>query len=150
MKSNDKVTKVKETILLMDDEPQYLDWLIEYLESKGYGIETASTLGEALECLEPKKYRAIIADLSVPIPPEMNALVVAEGETYRDFPGLFIAHHARNQGYRNRQVVVYSVHDSSAVLEATQRIDVCYITKGRPKMLKEELDNILSYDPTRV
>ena len=146
---NDKPNRGKETILLMDDEPHYLSWLVEYLEAKGYAVDTASNLGEALEKLEPQKYRTIIADLSVPIPSEMHSLVETEGKAYLEFPGLFIAHHARNMGYRNRQVVVYSVHDSATVTEVATRIRVCYITKGRPKLLKEELDDILSYDPTQ-
>jgi CheY-like chemotaxis protein len=149
MKSNTKPNHAKEIIFLMDDEPQYLSWLVEYLESKGYAVETASNLGEAMQKLEPGKYRTVIADLSVPIPSEMRSLVEAEGKAYLDFPGLYLAHHARNIGYRNRQVVVYSVHDSATVAEVAARIGVCYITKGRPKMLKDELDNILSYDPTR-
>jgi CheY-like chemotaxis protein len=104
MKSNIKLNKTKEIIFLMDDEPQYLSWLVEYLESKGYAVETASNLGEAIQKLELGKYRTVIADLSVPIPSDMRSLVEAEGKPYLDFPGLYLAHHARNKGYRNRQV----------------------------------------------
>jgi len=133
----------------MDDEPQYLIWLIEYLQSKGYAVETASTLADGLQKLRERRYRAIVADLSVPVPTEIRSLVEAEGNAYSVYPGLYLAHAARNMGYRSKQVVVYSVHDSATVTEVAARIGVCYITKGRPKILKGEIDNILSYDPTR-
>jgi len=149
MKSNNKTVQQKEIIFLLDDEPQYLAWLVEYLEAKGYAVETASNLGEAIRKLVPRKYRTVIADLSVPIPTEMRKMVEAEGAAYLQFPGLYVAHHARNVGYRSRQVVVYSVHDSATVAEVAGKIGVCYITKGRPKLLKVELDAILCYDPTR-
>lgn len=148
MKLNNKSGVTQELVLLMDDEPQYLDWLVEYIKTKGYGVEMASNLGAGIEKLKTGKYRTIIADLSVPIPLEMIDLVGVEGKAYLDFPGLYLAHSARNMGYRSRQVVVYSVHDTTVVSDVATRIGVCYITKGRPKMLKTELDSILSYDPT--
>ena len=136
-------------VLVMDDEPQYLQWLFEYLAAKGFQLEITSSLAEAANAVKSRKYRAIIADLSVPVPPDMEGELKRSGNTYLEYPGLYVAHQARNRGYRSRQVIVYSVHDSASVKEIATRIGVCYITKGRPRMLKEELDSIFSYDPTK-
>lgn len=139
----------KEVVLVMDDEPQYLDWLFEYLISKGYDFISVTNLADAITALQNGKYRAILADLSVPVTDDLNATLSKQGENYVKYPGLYLAHHARNRGYRGRQVVVYSVHDTPSVREVTNIIGVCYITKGRPRMLKTELDNIFNYDPTK-
>src|SRR6266550_287323 len=100
------------TVLILDDEPQYLDWLMDYLRSKNYRIEVAKTLADAIRLLTSTKYRLVILDLAVPVRPDWKVRLRAEGPTYDAYPGLFAAEEARNRGHRGRQVVVYSVHDS--------------------------------------
>ncbi len=138
----------KEVVLVMDDEPQYLDWLFEYLVTRGFEIATATTLADAITALGKGSYRAILADLSVPVSEDLAVKLEKQGEVYLKFPGLYFAHMARNKGYRGRQVVVYSVHDTPSVRDVAGLIGVCYITKGRPRILKSELDDIFSYDPS--
>jgi len=43
--------------------------------------------------------------------------------------------------------IVYSVHDDDAVKRETKRIRCTYLMKGRPRQFKEELKQVLSYDP---
>lgn len=146
---NSKLLTEKEVVLVVDDEPQYLDWLFEYLKSKGFDIVTATTLADGLRALNNGKYRAILADLSIPVSDNLSVSLAKQGEAYVKYPGLYLAHTSRNKGYRGRQVVVYSVHDAQAVREVANLIGVCYITKGRPRLLKSELDGIFSYDPSK-
>jgi hypothetical protein len=58
------------------------------------------------------------------------------------------AREARNRGYRDRQVVIYSVHRDAAVAEEAARLGCTYILKGRPKEIINELKEVVSYDPT--
>jgi CheY-like chemotaxis protein len=143
-----KKEEKKKTVLLMDDEPQYLDWLVEFLQDKGYHVVHATTVDVALDLLKKNKYRVVVCDLSVPVSDGLRATISNEMALYGKYPGAYVAHFARNMGQRSRQVVVYSVHDRAEIHELASRIRVQYITKGRPRQFKDEIDGILSYDPT--
>jgi CheY-like chemotaxis protein len=138
----------KDTVLLIDDEPQYLDWLVGYLEGKGFVAHTVTTLDEAIERLKKSKYRIVICDLSIPLSENLAKTICSAAPVYAKYPGAYAAYTARNQGHRSKQVVVYSVHEAPEVIELANRVDFQYITKGRPRQFKQEIDNILSYDPT--
>lgn len=137
-----------EHVLVMDDEPQLLDWLAEYFKRKGYGTKFAINVAEAIECLNSQKFRILVLDLNVPAPGEYANILAAKGAIFQKFRGLYVAECARTMGYRDRQVVVYSVHDVDEVRLQTDRMGVTYVTKGRPRIFKSEIDDILSYDPT--
>jgi CheY-like chemotaxis protein len=138
----------KRTVLLLDDEPQYLDWFVDYLEEKGYSVVHATTVDAAVGLLKTSKYRVVVCDLSVPVSDSLGKTISNELALYGKYPGAYVAHLARNLGQRSRQVVVYSVHDRAEIQELANRIGVQYITKGRPRQFKDEIDRILSYDPT--
>jgi CheY-like chemotaxis protein len=138
----------KKTVLLLDDEPQYLDWLVEYLQERGYSVVHATNVDTAVELLKNSKYRVVVCDLTVPVSDRLRKVITNEMALYGKYPGAYVAHLARNLGQRSRQVVVYSVHDRAEIQELANRIRVQYITKGRPRQFKEEIDAILSYDPT--
>ena len=36
------------SVLIIDDEPEYLDWLHDYLNSKGLSVEIAESVGDAV------------------------------------------------------------------------------------------------------
>ena len=136
-------------ILILDDEPHSIAWLPEYLDSKGYSCVLAKSIKEAVDCVAGKKFRAIVVDLNVPASGEYNAVLASKGETYEKYRGLYFAEYARTMGYRNRQVIVYSVHDIDEVRLITDRIRIDYATKGRPRDFKALIDDVLSYDPTQ-
>ncbi|HEX2206150.1 MAG TPA: response regulator [Longimicrobium sp.] len=141
-----ELPRKKETILLADDEPFNLEWVTEYLESKGFTVEVVDHVDAALAQLRAARFRIVIADLSIPAR-EPNKLPQARDPLTQKYPGLVIAEYARNRGHLGRQVVVYSVHDDPLVQAFTQKIGCTYIHKGRPRQFKVELDEILKYDP---
>lgn len=136
-------------ILILDDEPHNISWLPEYLDGRGYLCDIAKNIKEAIELLSNKKFRAIVVDLNVPAPGEYSAAIAAKGDVYFKYRGLYFAEHARTLGYRNKQVIVYSVHDIDEVRLVTDRIRIEYATKGRPRDFKNLIDGVLSYDPTQ-
>lgn len=140
-------------ILVLDDEPHLLDWLDEYLQSKGYLTQFVTSIPDAINALRSGSsiiFRMIILDLNVPAPGDYAELLKHRSQTHEVYRGLYVAEQARNMGYRGRQVIVYSVHDVDAVRLITERIGVTYITKGRPREFKTEIDHVLSYDPTET
>lgn len=135
-------------IVLLDDEIFNMMWLIDFLNAKGNDVLPTATADEASDILSKEVYRAAILDLNVPM---SEALSMAAGKlapVYQKYPGLFVARQARNGGYRDRQVIIYSVHrDPDVTLEA-ERLGCTYILKGRPRELKSEIMHVLSFDPT--
>ena len=93
-------------------------------------------------------YRCAIIDLNVPLEEPLVDRCRDLGEVYGRYPGLFVAREARNFGYRDRQIILYSVHRDPQVSEEAQKLSCTYILKGRPKVMKEELESVLAYDPT--
>ena len=55
-----------EKVLLVDDEPEFVQVLSQRMESRGVGVDTAASGREALEKVRGKSYDAIILDLAMP------------------------------------------------------------------------------------
>lgn len=141
-------TTLSDTIVIMDDEMYNMIWLIDYFHSLSYFVTPAASAEEAIEILSREIYRAAILDLNIPMNASISESAGKVSPVYQRYPGLFVARHARNSGYRDRQVIIYSVHrDPEVTLEAT-KLGCTYILKGRPAELKSELLSVLSYDPT--
>ncbi|MCC6506524.1 MAG: hypothetical protein IT475_13890 [Aquimonas sp.] len=139
-----------DSALILDDEPHLLVWLGEFLEGKGLKVRFESDVAKAIEALGQEKYRLLILDLNVPVPTSLKEAVGKRGPLYEEYRGLFVAEYARNAGYRDRQVIVYSVHDVDEVRKITNRIRVTYAIKGRPRIFKEEIISVLSFDPSNM
>lgn len=135
-------------ILIMDDEPHVLDWLIEYVEAKGYGVKIVTNIDDAIMALDREKFRVAIFDLNVPVSIELQGKLKEKGSIYDKYRGLYAAEYARTKGHRGKQVVVYSVHDSEEVHSKCKIIGIEYLIKARPREFKKELNYILSFDPT--
>jgi CheY-like chemotaxis protein len=137
------------TIFLMDDELFNIQWLIDFLEASGYDVYPTSNADEALEAVSTEVYRAAILDLNVPMASNPPIGPRTHNPVYQRYPGLYVAWHARNQGYRDRQVIIYSVPRDEEVAREASVIRCTYIVKGRPLELKEEIMSVLAYDPTQ-
>lgn len=135
-----------DTILIADDEPYNLQWVVEFLESLGYKTKIAESVDDAIREIKQTTYRAVIADLSIPLLPPQSLLEGAD-PLYKRYPGLLVAASARSYGHTDRQVIVYSVHNDPMVKFEADRLRVTYLLKGRPRTMKEELRDVLSYDP---
>lgn len=137
-----------DTVVIVDDELQNVLWMVDYFDAKGILVTLASNVNEGVDRINEAIYRALVIDLNIPVlEPYEEALALA-GTAYVKFPGLFLAKHARNRGYRDRQVIIYSVHRDTEVVEEAKRLGCTYIIKGRPREIKAELEAVLSYDPT--
>jgi CheY-like chemotaxis protein len=143
MKFTDKLN----TVLVIDDEPFQTEWLTEYFRARGYKVVEAEDLQSALDALEGVRYRYVIIDLSIPFSPALAQPLAALGTEFFRYPGLMAARKARTTGHNTFQVVVYSVHDSSEVESYAERIECHYILKGRPRELKNHIEDTMRRKP---
>jgi DNA-binding NtrC family response regulator len=65
---------VNESVLLVDDEPEFTQVLSQRMESRGIAVDTATSGREALEKARGKSYDAIILDLAMPEMDGMDTL----------------------------------------------------------------------------
>ncbi len=56
----------RNSILVVDDEPQILEVVGAYLEREGYEVEAAGTVGEALAAIERRRPNLMILDVTLP------------------------------------------------------------------------------------
>ena len=134
-------------VLIADDEPHYLDWIEDYLATKGVETDYATTVEAAVEKLTTFPYRFVLVDLNIPLSGDFTGEIATSEPFFRQFPGLYIAYVARNSEYRSRQVIVYSVHLEEVVRDYVDRIRCQHIPKGWARDLMRENDAILEFDP---
>jgi len=140
-----KMIDLIDTILLLDDEPHCMDWLVEYLEKKKYKVIISRTLDDALDKLRNHRYAIVFCDLSIPVTDNLLCIIRKSNKCYEQFPGAYAALEARSKGHDRRQVIIYSVHESPEIDKIAKMLDIQYITKERPAYLKDEVNNILNY-----
>lgn len=139
----------RDQILIVDDEPYYLTWLEEFLIELGYNVVFCETANEAAVVAANQPFRAIVFDLNIPISGALRESAMSKGGLYVTYPGLYLASVARTGGYRDRQIIVYSVHSLEEIATECKKLSCTYISKGRPPIFKKELQGVLSYDPTK-
>ena len=134
--------------LIADDEPFYLEWLDDFLTSKGIESVFVTNIEDAIEELSKENFRFMVVDLNIPVSAAFEGEVKVSTDILKTYPGLYLADYARNNGYRTRQVIVYSVHVNESIKEYVSKLYCTFIPKGRPSLLKDEIVEVLDYDPT--
>ncbi len=138
---------MKKRVFILDDEPMFLDWIEDYLESFDYEVEFYTSINDAYHNLlksDINDYDAFLFDLNVPASAELESVIKGKPEVFHAFKGLFIAQQARTLGVPGRKIIVYSVHDDAKVDEFCGRLGATYLQKGRAKLLKEKLFSLIS------
>jgi CheY-like chemotaxis protein len=133
--------------LVLDDEPEYLAWVKEYLANKGLSTVFARTLAEAMEIIAKQDFRLLLVDMNVPIDPSVEPRFQRDMPLVSKYPGLALAMEARNMGYGAHSVIAYTVHDDDAIDAALRLLNCRYVLKGRPNVLKRVIDSSLAPTP---
>ncbi|MEA5126089.1 hypothetical protein [Xanthomonas floridensis] len=142
-------TTEEKTLVLVDDEMHHLSWMVDYFYKNGLEVIPIDNANDAVSQIEKEIYRALVIDLNIPLSPPLDKSALDLGPVYARYPGLYVARMARNRGYRDRQVIIYSVHRDPDVVREVGILGCTYILKGRPKEIKLELEAVLSFDPTK-
>lgn len=141
---------LEKTILLADDEPTNLDWLIDYIKSMGFEVHLALTASEAIEKLTNVDYRVVIIDLNIPKGEGFNTPQSDETDLYKQYTGLHIAKFARNIGNNQRRVIIYSVYQTDELAKEIDRFSCAYVSKQRPKIIKDTIMSAVDFDPKTI
>lgn len=134
---------VRKNILLLDDELTSMTWMLDYLYSLDFDVETARNANDGYDLASKQKFDAVIIDLNVPLTPPLSSIAESLDPVYLKFPGLLVAREARNKGHKGRQVIIYTVHREAEIKEISEKLGCTYIIKGRPIEIKDELERIL-------
>jgi CheY-like chemotaxis protein len=132
---------------VLDDEPEYLTWVKEFLEAQGLTVEFATTLSAAFEALSKARYRLLLVDMNVPPGASITARLRASIDAVDKYPGLALALEARNFGYGAHSVVAYTVHDDERIAQDLDRWHCRYVLKGRPDAFKSVIRSSLNPAP---
>ena len=123
-------------VLIIDDEPEFLEWVTEFLESYNCVCEIAENLPKALATLASRRFQLVIIDMNVPANEALSADELKRRPLSKRYPGLAIAAWCRNQGYSARQLFAYTVHDDDALDAELVKLICPYVLKGRPYEFK--------------
>lgn len=133
------------TVLIVDDEPQHIEFLIDYVKGQGLKIVFAENAEEALDLAQTAKFRAYFIDLNIPTggwTPPAN-----ENETFKGYRGLHVIQAIRSQGNDGARVLAYSAHFNHKIFDEIERLYCKYVAKGNAKELKDAIKHTLSFDP---
>ena len=141
-------SELKNTILIVDDEPHYMSWMFDFIESLGYKYTVRTDAQSGIQAFCEYRYRAVVVDLYIPASEQLKKEYGARNPLFAKYPGLIVADYARNRGERDRQVFLYSAWDVEEVETFANTLYIDYVVKGRPREFKHQLKRILEYDPT--
>lgn len=119
---------MKKTILVIDDEPAYLELLRELLSQYQFAVLTAENGAEALKILKGGPVDVIISDIEMPV---LNGIALHAQLQYsaelKSIPFVFLS------GSENPDVLTY----------ASQQSNVVFVPKAQvPQTLVAALENL--------
>lgn len=139
----------EKTVLILDDEPEYLQWVGDFLESKGLLVRYVRTLAEGRKALKEQDYRLLLVDMNVPGTNAVDPNFSTKYPIILKYPGLALAVEARGLGYGAHSVIAYTVHDDDEADKEMQRLYCRYVLKGRPEALKKVVEASLRPTPSK-
>jgi DNA-binding NtrC family response regulator len=84
---------MSEKVLLVDDEPEFLEAMAERMRTRGLSVTTASSAREALELAKQTAFDAVILDLMMPGMDGLEAFKVLRSD-HEDTQVIFLTGHA--------------------------------------------------------
>lgn len=130
----------EKSVLIADDEPEHLEWLIDFFESLGLKTTVVTDVGKAMAACQKCWYRIYIIDLNIPL----GSWPQPTSQMFCQYPGLSIIQNVRSQGSDGRRVIAYSAHTNDQINSEMQRLYTDYIAKGRPIQLKDRIRELLT------
>jgi CheY-like chemotaxis protein len=123
--------KSRKKALIIDDEPEHLQWILDYFESQEIDSQTATNLKSAIVLLEKNEFDLILLDMNIPSE-GVPANIMANTDS-KKYAGLAMAGFLSKQGYRPHEVIGYTVHDDDAIENELRKFNYRYVLKGRPE-----------------
>lgn len=130
----------EKSMLIADDEPEHLEWLVDFVESLGLKVTIAINVAQAMAACEKTRFRIYIIDLNIPL----GTWPLQSNKMFASYPGFTIIQAIRSQGNDGRRVIAYSAHSNELINSEMKRLYTDYIAKGRPIQLKERIRELLT------
>jgi len=137
----------RKTVLVIDDEPEYLRWVEEFLRSRQMKVEFKTRLSDAIQAISARDFRLFLVDMNIPSSAEVDPSIRATHPLSMKYPGLAFAIEARNMGYGAHSVIAYTVHDDEGIDAELNKLHARYVLKGWPDALKKVIDASLRPQP---
>jgi DNA-binding NarL/FixJ family response regulator len=112
----------KKKILLVDDEPGYIEALVSSLESRGFECVIATEMEAGIKALEDPSWSAVVTDVMMPAGKSFPSVDSSEAGFY------FIEYAQRHQP--RLPIVCLSVIADQAKIQLLTRRGVRYLRKG--------------------
>lgn len=132
-----------DTILIVDDEPEHIEWLLDYIVAKGLKTIVVNNVSEAITAASDAQFRGYIVDLNIPMGTWSPTFSVPN-DTYEKYKGLFVIKYIRTQGNMGKNVIAYSAHINDLIASEIKLLYCEYIAKGRAKEFKLGVQELLS------
>ncbi len=116
------------TVLLVDDQPEILKTLTRFLNLKGYAVEIATTVADAMPLLHERRFDAVILDVRMTPQSGLDLLpVIRESEQLRDTPavvltGAVLTKEEQTVIARHKAFVFYKPKSYQALTEYLDRV----------------------------
>jgi CheY-like chemotaxis protein len=133
----------QQLVLVLDDEPEYLTWVADFLRTLDLDVQFVRTLPEAIAAISERVYRLILVDMNVPAHSAIEPAMRERTPLVDKYPGLVLAVRARSAGYGQHSVIAYTVHDDDAIEAEMARLRCRYVLKGRPADFKAIVENAI-------
>lgn len=130
-------------ILILDDEPEHIYWLVDYIETKGFSAKIVINAKEAIETIENVEYAGYVLDLNIPLG-GWQPNVKSPNSVYDKYRGFYIAKYIRSQGVTGRRVLMYSAHSNDEINHEVSHLYVDYVAKGRAAEFKLAIGQLIS------
>lgn len=129
-------------IFILDDEPEHIEWLVDYLESKKLTVTLATNAKEAVEAVNLKFYKGYILDLNIPLG-SWQPNIQKPSSVYEKYKGLYIAKYIRTQGVASQNVIAYSAHTNSEIKAEIELLYIEFVAKGRANEFKQAIKSMI-------
>lgn len=131
------------TILVVDDEPEHIEWMIDYIHAKKLKTLVTNNVAQAIEAVNKSQFRGYIIDLNIPMGGWQPAFK-APSNVYEKYMGFYVIKYVRTQGNKGINVIAYSAHRNEQIVSEIEALYCGYVAKGRAKEFKQGIDDILS------
>ncbi|HDX8368612.1 response regulator [Aeromonas hydrophila] len=135
-------SNLKETFLILDDEPEHIFWLVDYIKAQGFHSQLVTNAQEAIDAVQKNKYIGYIIDLNIPLGGWLPN-IKSPNPAYDKYRGFYIAKYVRSQGVSGAHVIMYSAHSNDEIKNEVSLLYVDYVAKGRAGEFKTALTQML-------
>ncbi|MBY4727393.1 MULTISPECIES: response regulator [Burkholderia] len=136
-------TYLADTFLIVDDEPEHIEWLYNFILGKSIKIDIAHNVEEAINLASEYQYRAYIVDLNIPMG-NWTPNLFGVNDVYEKYKGFYVLKYIRSQGNLGRNVSAYSSHHNQQIIAETKQLYCGYSSKDKVQEFKREILNIIS------